>query len=92
LAGKQFGASNCFQTFIDKQTTVIGYKRSVIFCLQECIKLVHSKREYVVPCCLREEVLLTFGVLFENLAVTNFLAVVPSSLLESGNNFGAVRV
>jgi hypothetical protein len=39
LAGKQFVTSNFLQTFIDKQTTVIGYKRSVIFLLARMYKI-----------------------------------------------------
>jgi hypothetical protein len=56
----------------------------LIFRLQECIKLVHSHCESDVPCL--KEILRVFGVVFENLALANFMAVVPPSLREFGND------
>jgi hypothetical protein len=56
----------------------------LIFRLQECIKLVHSHCESDVLCL--KEILRVFGVVFENLALANFMAVVPPSLREFGND------
>ena len=56
----------------------------LLFSLQECIKLVHSNCESDVPCL--KEILRVPGVVFENLALANFVVMVHPTLWEFGND------